>query len=68
MRTRLNTVLGRVRTQLHEFPGYAKIRRVALTLQPWTIDDGLLTPTLKFKRAAILDKFAVQVEAMYREG
>ena len=63
-----NTVLGRVRTQLHEFPGYAKIRRVALTLQPWTIDDGLLTPTLKFKRAAILDKFAVQVEAMYREG
>ena len=63
-----NRVLSRLRVQLHEFPGYSKIRRVTLTLEPWTIEDGLLTPTLKFKRASILERFAAQVEAMYREG
>jgi long-chain acyl-CoA synthetase len=58
-------VLARVRAQLHEFPGYARVRRVALHLEPWTIEDGLVTPTLKVKRARVLNQFAGQVEALY---
>ena len=33
--------------QLKHFPGYAQIRRLHLELKPWTVDEGLLTPTLK---------------------
>ncbi len=63
-RTR-DLVLGRVRLQIAEFPGYAKIRRVALIAEPWTVDNGTLTPTLKLKRAAVIERHRAEVEALY---
>jgi long-chain acyl-CoA synthetase len=35
------------------------------TLKPWTVDNGLLTPTLKLKRDQVLDRYRAEVEAMY---
>ncbi len=61
-------VLGRIKGALKDFPGYAKIRKVHLMLEPWTIEDGLITPTLKVKRAKVLERFADEVEALYAEG
>lgn len=61
-------MLGRLRQALHGFPGYAKIRRLTLLLEPWTIENGLLTPTLKVKRAQVLERHRPQVELMYSEG
>ncbi len=58
-------VLSRIQTQLHDFPGYARIRRVSVSLDPWTVEDGLITPTLKAKRAQILERYREQVDAMY---
>ncbi len=58
-------VLSRIQAQLHDFPGYARIRRVCLSLDPWTVEDGLITPTLKTKRARILECHQQQVETMY---
>ena len=57
--------LERIAEALHEFPGYAKIRRVTLTLEPWTVVSGLITPTLKLKKAKILEHHAADVDAMY---
>jgi len=37
-----------------------------LSLEPWTIDNGLLTPTLKMKRARILERYAAEMEQMYK--
>ena len=56
---------GRIKMALRDFPGYAKVRRVTALLEPWTVDNGLATPTLKIKRASVLDRFNQQVEAMY---
>jgi long-chain acyl-CoA synthetase len=53
---------------LKDFPGYAKIRRLILTLEPWTVDNGLLTPTLKVKRAQVLKMFAAEIAALYENG
>ena len=58
-------LLGRIRGALRAFPGYAKIRRIALSLEPWSVDNGLLTPTLKVKRGEVLNRFAPQIARMY---
>ena len=50
---------------LCEFPGYAQVRRVSLYLEPWSIENGLLTPTLKTKRPQLLKTFAEDIDAMY---
>jgi long-chain acyl-CoA synthetase len=55
----------RVRMALKDFPGYAKIRRVTLTLEPWTVENGLMTPTLKVKRNQVVTRYADAITAMY---
>ncbi|MDX1698530.1 MAG: AMP-binding protein, partial [Thiohalobacterales bacterium] len=57
-----------IRGTLKDFPGYAKIRRLILTIDPWTVDNGLLTPTLKVKRAKVLDRFEDRIGAVYAAG
>ena len=56
---------NRVKRALRDFPGYAKIRKITLLAEPWTIDNDLLTPTLKVKRQKVLEHHAGLVEAMY---
>lgn len=58
-------VLERVCRQITSFPGYAQIRRVALVSEPWTVENGLLTPTLKMKRAKVLEKHRAEFERLY---
>lgn len=58
-------VLQRVAQRLASFPGYAQVRRAALSLEPWTIEADLLTPTLKLRRARILEHHADQMEMLY---
>ena len=58
-------ILERIGRQLKSFPGYAQVRRVVATLEPWTIDNGLMTPTLKLKRAKVMERFNAEIDAMY---
>jgi long-chain acyl-CoA synthetase len=61
-------LLRRISATLKDFPGYAKIRRLILTCEPWTVDNGLLTPTLKVKRARVLERFAAAIRGLYSSG
>ncbi len=61
-------VLAGIQDRLRGFPGYAKVRRVRLLRDAWTVENGLMTPTLKLKRARILEELAGEVEAMYRDA
>ena len=63
----MKALLHRVARHLKHFPGYAQIRRLHPELRPWTVDDGLLTPTLKVKRNEVLDRYRAAVEAMYAD-
>jgi long-chain acyl-CoA synthetase len=56
---------ARITAQMKEFPGYAQVRRVTATLEPWTVENGLLTPTMKLKRAKVMEKFNTQIDGMY---
>ena len=63
----LKALTRRVSGHLRHFPGYAQIRRLTPELKPWTLDDGLLTPTLKIRRSQVLDRYRAAVEAMYAD-
>lgn len=58
-------ITARVGAQLKAFPGYAQVRRATIMLEPWTMDNGLLTPTLKLKRPKVMEKFAAEIDRMY---
>ena len=47
------------------FPGYAKVRKVHICEDEWTVESGLLTPTLKLKRSKVLAHYEDDVEQMY---
>lgn len=57
--------LNRVAQQMKSFPGYAKVRKIALLHEPWTIENGLLTPTLKIKRNVVLERYMAEYEKLY---
>jgi long-chain acyl-CoA synthetase len=63
-----NELLKRIRAQLKDFPGYAKIRRVALLLEPWTVDKDLLTPTMKVKRKQVQEHCKIAYDSLYDDG
>ena len=56
-----------VSEQMGDFPGYAKIRKIHICDEEWTVESGLLTPTLKLKRAKVLAHFEPEIEAMYKK-
>ena len=58
-------VLERIGARMSTFPGYAQIRRAALSVEPWSVENGLLTPTLKVKRAQIVDHNASALARIY---
>ena len=57
-----------VRRRLKDFPGYAKVRRVIPVTDTWSVDNGLLTPTLKVKRNKVLEKYRDAIESLYASG
>ena len=61
------TLVARANERLKAFPRWVRVRRVIATREPWTIENGLLTPTLKLKRPVLLAKFRSAVEAAYAE-
>ncbi|MEG0921430.1 MAG: long-chain fatty acid--CoA ligase [Comamonas sp.] len=58
-------VQTRIDQLCHGFAKYAVPRAVCLTTEPWTVDNGLMTPTLKLRRPQLMEKFAVEIAAMY---
>lgn len=54
-----------IATQLRHFPGYAQIRRVTVSEEKWTVENGLVTPTLKLRRNAILERYKKEIDALY---
>ncbi|HSO06165.1 MAG TPA: AMP-binding protein, partial [Pelomicrobium sp.] len=58
-------LVKRANEQLREFPRYIRVRRVIREKEPWTIENGALTPTMKIKRRMVLDRYKAQIEAIY---
>ena len=61
-------VRERIESLVRGFPSYAKVREVWLTLEPWTIENALVTPTLKLKRPEMERRFASQIANLYAKS
>ena len=57
--------LKRIKTSTAGSPNYGVPRQVHCTLDAWTIDNGLLTPTLKMKRNLIRQRYTAEINALY---
>ncbi len=59
-------VLARIAEQIESFPGYARVMRVHLSFEQWSIENGMMTPTHKLKRAEVMKKMEAPVEKLYQ--
>ena len=50
-----------------ELADYAQLRMIVIAREPWSIENGLLTPTMKIKRSRIEAAIAPEVERWYAE-
>jgi long-chain acyl-CoA synthetase len=60
-------VLARITKILGNYSDAVQIRRVKLLTEPWTVQDGLVTPSAKLKRANLSIKYAEEIDKMYAE-
>lgn len=51
-----------------ELPAFEQIRKFAVLPEDFTMQNGLLTPSLKVKRREVEAKYAPQLEAMYERA
>lgn len=58
-------LVAAVNARLKAFPRYVRVRRVVPLEEAWTIENGLLTPTLKMKREAVAQRFKTVIDAIY---
>jgi long-chain acyl-CoA synthetase len=60
-------ILRQVNGRLTDMPKHGMVRAVYLMREPWTIQDGLLTPTLKIKRKVVEGRFHDEIVALYEQ-
>lgn len=59
--------LKRVRAATKDFPNFCVPRNVRLLTEPWSIDNGLLTPTLKIRRGPIRARYEDEIAQLFGE-
>ncbi|KAJ4467458.1 long-chain-fatty-acid-CoA ligase [Lentinula edodes] len=48
--------------------GFETLKRIHLSLDPFSVEDGTLTPTFKIKRKDAYEKFKAELDALYSLG
>ncbi|KAI0189265.1 AMP-binding enzyme [Astrocystis sublimbata] len=51
----------------HKFNGYERVKNCVLDVEPFSIENELLTPTLKLKRPQTARRFKAEIDRMYNE-
>jgi long-chain acyl-CoA synthetase len=58
-------VLARLAGRLTNYPRHAQIRAVHLVCEPWTIEAGLVTPSLKVRRDRVEQRYREAIDALF---
>jgi len=66
VRARVQDELGQLLQDVNQqVPEYEHLRMIVVAREPWSIENGCLTPTMKIKRGRIEAAVATQVEVWY---
>ena len=55
----------RISKHLRSLAPHEQIRRIRVRERPFTIEEGLLTPTMKIKRGEVFARYKQELEALY---
>lgn len=58
-------LLFRIETLQQEFAHYEQVKRITILPEPFSMERGELTNTLKIKRSVVNKNYAAEIEAMY---
>ena len=58
-------LVRRANDQLKAFARWIRVRNVIATREAWSVENGLLTPTLKLKRPALIQAMKARIDAAY---
>ena len=61
----LRLLVKRVRAAAKDFPAYGIPRSVVVVNEPFTVENGLLTPTMKLRREKILARWKPLIDGLY---
>lgn len=56
---------SRLHTLQEELAGFEKIKKFTLLADPFSMESGLITPTMKLRRKMIYHKYSQEINAMY---
>jgi long-chain acyl-CoA synthetase len=60
-----NMIFGRIELLQSQFTSYEKIKKITLLSNPFSVESGELTNTLKLRRKVIQEKYADVIDKMY---
>ena len=60
-------LLFRISTLQQEFAHYEQVKRITLLPEPFSMEKGELTNTLKIKRPVVNRNYAAEIDAMYAD-
>ncbi|NRA98965.1 MAG: long-chain fatty acid--CoA ligase [Rhodobacteraceae bacterium] len=63
-----SAILKRIRPSMADIPPFAQVRGLVVETEPWSLEDGLITPTLKVKRPKVAAKYKDATAALYARG
>ena len=63
----IDFVMERIETLQQEFAHYEQVKRITLLSEPFSMEKGELTNTLKVKRPVVYQNYKAEIEKMYEE-
>lgn len=63
----VNFVMYRIETLQQDLAHYEQVKRITLLPEPFSLERGELTNTLKVRRAVLYDNYADEIRKMYEE-
>ncbi len=60
-------LLAEVQVAVKDYAAFEQPKKIVVAAEPFTVDNGLLTPTLKARAKAVAAAYAEQIDALYGE-
>jgi long-chain acyl-CoA synthetase len=64
----VNFLLREVEEATREYAKFEQPKKILIAREPFTVDNGLMTPTLKARAKAVVEAYQAEIDALYEES